>query len=122
MTAESNSDIAAELCITHTKGDTFIRDFAFTDADGNPIDLTGYSVRLQLRESVRSSSATLDAATPNEITITGAGNNVLSVLIDAETMEIPARKYVWDLQLTTPGGVVTTYLFGNFTITSDVTR
>lgn len=120
---ESNSNIAANLDVVHRRGDTFIREFTFTN-DDNPFDLTGWDARLQVRESAAKPvvlQADMEGDEPF-ISITGVGDNVLRVEIPASSIEIPAKVYLWDLELTSPTGVKTTYLAGSFTIIQDITQ
>ena len=124
--AVSNSDVAVKLNIKHRRGDTFIREFTFTK-DGAPMDLTDWSARMQVREQVTSRSQStlrppvIAVTTEDHITIQGEDNNVLRVLIPATDMQIPAIKYLWDLELTSDIGVVTTFLTGEFELSQDIT-
>jgi hypothetical protein len=120
---ESNSNIAANLDIVHRRGDTFIREFTFTN-DDTPFDLTGWDALLQIRESASKPvvlQADMEGVSPF-ISIIGNDDNVLRIEIPAEQIEIPAKRYVWDLELTSPAGVKTTYLEGTFTLVQDITQ
>lgn len=118
----SNSDIAGVLNIKHKRGDTFIRAFTFTDSVPDPINLSGFTAKLEVRTRARNELGELlaSASTPTEITISGAGNNVVTVTIPAASMLIIAGIHSYELELTSSGGVRTTYLKGNFEITQDV--
>jgi hypothetical protein len=120
-TTVSSSDIAGALDLHHRRGDTFIREFAFQSSGGDPIDLAGYSCRLHVVERA-SRAAVITASMPEQITLTGSQNNVLRVVVPAEQMRVPARTYAWDLELTTPAGVVVTYLAGAFVLSQDATQ
>lgn len=118
---ESSSSIAGALNITHKRGDTFQRNFTITDDDDNPIDLTGYTCRLQIRENA-SRDAVLSATTSNYISITGASDNIITVVVPASLMSFDARSYLWDLEVTSTGSVTETWLAGTFTLVQDITQ
>lgn len=120
----SSSNIAGNLDIIARAGDTFNREFTFTDNEPTPgpIDLSTYtSIRLQVRESYYKPSV-LSVDLSDYITVTGAGNNVVSVSIPGDLMRFPIKTYKWDLELTSASNVVITYLEGDFRLEHDVSR
>jgi hypothetical protein len=119
----SNSSVAGTHNIRHYRGDTFIRNFTVTDNEDPPvaIDLTGYSARLQVRESA-TKEAVLDISTTDHISITGVDNNVISINVPDSKTSFPAKTYLYDLELISAGGIRTTYLKGNFELTQDITQ
>lgn len=80
-----------------------------------PIDLTGYEVRVQIRRSYQDSTADLELlSTAGEITITGAGSNIITATfpkdkVDAlETNNTEVEDWVWGLQIYDPNDEETT--------------
>lgn len=103
--------------IAVTRGDTYQHLVAFTDADGAPVDLTGYTYAAQLRANPESPDilATMD-------TSAGATGEVwLTIDPDVTALLVPGRR-AWDLQETDPDGIVTTLLAGAADVVADVTR
>lgn len=85
-----------------------------TSPDYSPYDLTGGTVRAQVR------TATVPRAVAGEFTVEIDGNNVSLRLPAAVTATLPATG-VWDCELTLDGWV-TTLTAGTVTVTSDVTE
>ena len=99
------------------RGDTWTQAFTITQ-NGSAYSLEGASVKIQIRKRPQSSDVILqiDGA---DITITGAGNNVITV---TKLLAIDAGDYYWDLQVTFGSGMVKTFVWGKFKVNHDVTR
>lgn len=127
------------------QGETFSFTYTKRDAAGAAVDLTGYSARMAIRDRVGGSleaylSSTGDAA-GGIITLGDAAGTVvpamtatqsaalantlatLSVLIADEEPDglKPAETFVYDLELTSPAGVVTRELEGHVVVHRRVT-
>lgn len=105
------------------RGDRFSFTFSIKDGAGNYIDKTGYTPKAEMRTTAD------DAAVAAEFTAdlldqTVAPGAVTLSLTAAETAGLAAGKYTWDVQLTnsTDPTDVTTYLYGDVTVTADVTK
>ena len=86
------------------------------------VNTTSFSARMQLRVSHSSAAAVVELTTANSrIALTNTGNITLS-LGPTVTSPLPARKYVYDLELVSSGGQVTRLLEGTITVTPEVTR
>lgn len=84
-------------------GATLSLSFTCKDETGDPVDLTGYSARAEVRPTVSSEEVTLDLAP----TIPTPANGIISVSISDEvTAAIEPGAYVWGLVLETPAGGV----------------
>jgi hypothetical protein len=105
------------------QGTTFNKSFVWKDSSKNPINLTGFSGRMQIRSSVKSADVLLSLTTENtRISITPL-TGMVNILIDATTTAaITWSKGVYDLELVGPGNVVTRLLQGEITISKEVTR
>lgn len=79
-----------------------------------PIDLTGYTALAQLR-------GTADAAISVDFDATITTNVISLTLAGADTTAMPA-KGVWDCQVTSATGAVTTLCAGKVTVTAEVSR
>ena len=97
-------------------------DFSVTvdvsDATGGILDLTGYSAAAQIRKTYGSSSK-VDFSTS---TGTPSQGKVTMSLTDAQTSALESGRYVYDLNITSGGGVTTRVVEGQAIITPGVTR
>ena len=91
------------------------------DANGNEIDLTGYTLRAQMRKSYGATSYTaFTTAAP-----TPATGELVIALTDTQTSALKAGRYVYDVEIVAPAGegsTVTRVLEGIITVTPEVTR
>lgn len=110
------------------QGSTFTMPFAVLNEDGTPKDLTGFTVRAQIRRTVKSTSATKTFAALVD-PVPSSGRFVLT-LSATETAGItagdspasPDSRFVWDLEMEGPGGVVLPLAYGAAVIHPEVTR
>lgn len=112
-----NLDNAQRVDIICRKGDTFSIELNFYDPNGDPLDLTGYSWKMEVSESDTSPTPILDY---NDFTYSGNSSGVLYVTATANTMlTIDGGMYIYGLQ-SNDAGVVKTWLYGLFTVNEDV--
>jgi hypothetical protein len=103
--------------IVAEQGATFNLNFR-VETDGTPWNLTGYTFAMQVR---RSTSATTTLLNLTTATMTSVGN--VSATVSAATMTgVPAGRWVYDIELTSPGNEVTRILEGRFIVTPEVTQ
>lgn len=89
------------------------------DANGTAVDLSVYTWKMEVREY---DNGPLVIASSN-ITVTGTSLGVLTVTISSTNMLVTAGTYVYEIQATNPTpnpDTVTTYLYGQFTVTQDI--
>lgn len=106
--------------ITHVDGDTFRLNVVYRDSGGTAVNLTGYTVAMQVRERAGGTVWASSTGGSPSLTITvtaGTGTIDVSGTIDAT----PPARGVYDLQLTSSGGIVDTILAGDFTVIEEVT-
>lgn len=104
------------------QGTTFSLTITVADANGNPLNLTGYTMRSQLRKSYGSSSYTAFTVTPATNLTTG---ELTISLTDTQTSNLKAGRYVYDVEIVSPisdGSEVLRVLEGIITVTPEVTR
>lgn len=109
------------MTFTHIKGDTF-DEVAFSIAiNGVPVDLTGATIKMQLKknDNLLIPILSLTSAGSAGITITSPTGGLFK--INSQIIDIEAFNYVYDIQFTLASGVVKTYISGNFIIQKDVT-
>lgn len=105
------------------QGATFRLSLVWKDSNGVPVNLTGYSARMQVRRTVNNPTKLLDFTTSNgAITLGGATGTVTVVGAATLTDDVPPRSGVYDLELQSADGTVTRLLEGKVTITPEVTR
>ena len=104
------------------QGATLNRALFIKTAIKTPIDLDGYSGRMQIRDLANSSVIikTLTSET-DEITILPASGRVDILLTPSETASLTPKNYVYDLELESPEGEVTKVLSGKLTVRSEIT-
>ena len=94
----------------------------YQDANGDPINLTGYTAAMQLRQNYNSETADLTLTTSNGgIVITGALGKLVLHATAVQTGLLESGNYVYDLEITS-GGVVTRIIQGQITVAGEVTR
>ena len=112
-----SAQIPADIKVTHYQGDTFIRTVTLTDQDSNPINVSGATVKMEIRKvGCGDILETLDNS--DGVTIGGTGNNVITL---DKNINIEAGVHAYDLQVT-KASVVTTYIAGDFKVIKDVTE
>ncbi len=105
------------------QGSTFVQELTYSVNDV-PVDLTGYSVSMQVREKHASKTAVASATSVGGLGgIEILGGGMIRITMDAAfTATLVAKDYVYDIELTTPAGVVNRILEGKFIVTPEVTR
>lgn len=105
------------------QGATYELTVTWKDSAGTAINLTGYSARMQVRETYSSASTVVSLTNGSGITLGGAAGTI-AILISATTTAALTAPFsgVYDLELVSAGGVVTRLLQGAATVTPEVTR
>lgn len=114
---------AGEHNFTIEQGTTHRMTFLWEDSNGVPINLTGYTARMQARKGYNASDVLFDASTANGmITLTPATGEVLIVLPESVTSTFKWPQALYDIELTSSDGTVTRLLQGSIDISREVTR
>lgn len=117
--ADINLIVKETLNITCMKNDTFFIDMDWVDANSNPIDLTAYTFKAQVKRSQNSNESIL-TFDDSDFTKDASGN--LTMNKSAAQMNLESGVYYYDMQTTKiSDGAVSTWLGGRFTIQADVT-
>lgn len=103
------------------QGTTFRRTLTYT-LDNTPIDLSGYSARLQVREAHYSTEPLVSLISGSGITIGGSAGTIDILINSLATSGLPAGTHVYDLEIISPSNNVDRLVEGNFTVTPEVTR
>ena len=109
--------------LTINQGATFELTVTWKDSAGTAINLTGYSARMQVRETYSSSTSIVSLTSGAGITLGGAAGTIAIVVSATTTAALTAPfSGVYDLELVSAGGVVTRLLQGAATVSPEVTR
>ena len=99
----------------------------YKDSLGNPIDLTGYTAKMQVRPVAGSSTVILDLTSlsvpgPATLILGGTAGTVSFAISPATTRAITAMTGVYDLELTPPSGLTFRLLQGAISFIPEVTQ
>lgn len=116
----------AKLDLTFYQGATYRRSFQWqTGATPSPVNLTGYSARMQVRRKLSDPDPPLlELTTQNGgIAITNAAEGRFELFVSAsDTAALSFRSGVYDLELVAPSGDVIRLFEGNAILSPEVTR
>lgn len=94
----------------------------YTDSNNTPVNLTGYTAAMQLRQNYNSDIADLTLTTANGgITIVGATGTITITATAVQTGALDPGFYVYDLELTS-GSNISRLIQGQLTVAEQVTR
>ena len=114
--------VATNLNLTIEQGATFTYQLIWKDEDSNPIDLTGYTAEMQVRQPLDSSTKLLELTTSNGGITLGSTAGTVNLLYEAgSTALLTFDKAVYDLELTS-GTEITRLVSGQITNSKEVTR
>lgn len=99
------------------QGDDFGATVTVRNEDGTPADISTYTAQAQIRRAV----ADADPLVIAEITATVESPDIHLALSHDITATLSGR-YVWDLQIVSAAGAVTTIMAGKVITTAEVTR
>jgi hypothetical protein len=113
----------AKLNFTIYQGATFRRRLRWLNPDKTPIDLTGCTARMQVREEVESTAVLLELTTENGRIVLGGTAGTVEFDVDpVTTAGITWSGGAWDLEIVHPGGEVTRLAQGSCCVSPEVTR
>jgi hypothetical protein len=109
--------------ITINQGATFELTITWKDSAGTAINLSGYTARMQVRETYASTSPIVSLTNGAGITLGGAAGTIAIVISATTTTALTAPfSGVYDLEIQSAAGVVTRLIQGSATVTAEVTR
>ena len=114
----------AQYDLTIYQGANFSQRLTFLQSsDGDPVDLSGFTARMQLRQSVNSTTPLIELTTENgRITLGDAAGTVDLALNASETASLTAGTAVYDLEIVQSETSADRYAQGSVTIIREVTR
>ena len=103
---------------TIDQGTTFSANIDVTDAEGDVLNLTSYTVAGQMRKSYNSTTFTAFSAS-----VSNATGGVVTIGLSAtQTNALKAGRYVYDVEITASDATVTRIIEGQIEVTPGVTR
>ena len=113
----------AEYDLEFNQGASYTKTFTWKDGDGVAVNLTSYTARMQVRQSVSATEVLLELTTENgRLTLGGSAGTITLALTPATTAGIVWRRGRYDLELVAPDGGVTRFLEGQIVVSREVTR
>jgi hypothetical protein len=85
--------------------------------EGSPVDITGYSAALQVRSTVDSETVVIKKTDMNGIALGGAAGTIAVTFNNVATSALAGSSFVYDLELTAPGGDVSRVIQGPLFVT-----
>jgi len=105
--------------VTHA---SFVLEITWNDENGAPIDLTGYTARMQARDDEDADTPWFDVDESDYIALGGTAGTISVVIPKSITEDITSEEGVWDLMLTSPAGVTTRVLHGCACVEKGITH
>lgn len=113
--------IAGIYNITMDQGAQWTLTVVYDNNNGTPIDLTGYTARMQVRPKFGADNAVLTlSSVSGGIVITPLTGTLNLTATTAQTADIPGGFYVYDLEIDN-AGIVTRLMQGSVTVRDQVT-
>ena len=114
--------LAATYGFTADKGATFTQVIKWKNQDKTPVNLTGFSAEMVIREKTTAIVVMLTLSTANGRISLGGSDGTITLSATAAEMDIVAGQYTYTLELTSSSNEVTRLLMGTFTVRPDVLR
>jgi len=107
--------IKANLVID--QGTDFSASIDVVDANGDAFDLTGYTSSAQMRKSYASETAYSFTTSDND-----SLGQITLIMSNSVTNQLDPGRYLYDVEITSSGGLVTRVVEGIVTVTPGITR
>lgn len=87
-----------------------------------PVDLTGFTARMQIRETIESTTTLVSLTDASGITLGGTAGTIGITISATATALLDFDSAVYDLEVVSAGGIVTPVAYGNVYLNDEVTR
>jgi hypothetical protein len=105
------------------QGTTLLKPIQWKDSAGNPVNMTGYTARMQIRKSVSSDEVLLELTTANgKLSIAPSTGTVTMIFSATTTAAITWTRGKYDLEVVSYDGTVTRLIEGEITVSKEITR
>jgi len=103
------------------QGTTFNRLLAYK-IDDVPVNLNGYTSRLQVRETHYAQETIVALTSGSGITLGGSAGTIDLLISASATAAFNAGNFVYDLEIQSTNGTIDRLIEGSFIVTPEVTR
>lgn len=103
------------------QGSTFRKTLTYK-INNTPVNITGYSSRLQVRETHYTTDIIISLTSGNGITLGGSAGTIDILISASATALFDAGTFVYDLEIQSPSGIVDRLIEGSFIVSPEVTR
>lgn len=90
--------------------------------DGTPVNLTGFTARMQVRPTATSSTVYLSLTSGSGLTLGGVAGTITVNATATQMAAVPAGQHAYDIELVSGAGEVTRLVAGLFKVSAEVTR
>ena len=87
-----------------------------------PVDLTGFTARMQIRETIESTTTLVSLTEASGITLGGTAGTIGITIAATAPALLDFASAVYDLEVVSAGGIVTPVAYGNVYLNDEVTR
>lgn len=87
-----------------------------------PVNLTGFTARMQIRETIESTTTLVSLTEASGITLGGTAGTIGITIAATATALLDFDSAVYDLEVVSAGGIVTPVAYGNVYLNDEVTR
>jgi hypothetical protein len=107
--------------ITCYQGADYDKTFTVSQG-GTALNFTGYTSRMQVRNSTDATAILLSLTNGSGIVLGGTAGTIAVTISNAQSAAIASGSYAYDLELISGGSQVTRLLQGAFNVVGNVTR
>ena len=105
------------------RGDTWELEFQILDHKGNPLDLTDYEIRCEIRNekhSIKKANSKVSGGSDEEIKVLDNEGNIKIIVPKEETSQLEPGQYNLEIEITSPNGIRTTVLKNIIKVEKDI--
>lgn len=104
------------------QGETWIQNVYMKDGDDIPINITGYTARMQVKETLESVTSLVDLETGGSgITLDGTAGKITLRVESVVTESLPVGRFYYDLEIIDTTSAVTKLMRGRISVNKEVT-
>lgn len=105
------------------QGADFVLTLTWNGSNGTPMNLTGYTARMMIKNSPEDVAPLIELTTENgRITLGGALGTIALEISAYDTADLTFTNALYDLELISPTGFVTRLLQGPAVLSPEITR
>jgi len=114
--------VATNYTFMCEQGANFLEVVTWKKAEGEPVDNTGYTARMQVRREPDADVAANLTTENGKISLGGVNGEVTLSFSAAETAALVPGDYFYDLEMVSAGGAVSRIIEGVFSVNREITK